>query len=451
MTSPKKILLTLLASAGLIGSGTGIGWWLALHHSTPPAEQTTASTANTAVSGEQRKVLYWYDPMQPQQHFDQPGPSPFMDMALIPKYADSETTETPASNELRIDPAVSQSLAMRLAEVSRIPLSQTISASALIGFNERDIAIAQTRSGGFVERVWPLAPGDVVKAGQPLAEILVPDWATAQQEFLLLRQAGENELLPAARERLRLLGMPAAMIRQLESSGKIQNHYLVSAPLAGVVQNLAVRNGMTLTQGQTVATINGLATVWLEVAVPEAQTAALQVGNHALVRLTAFPGREFHGRVFDILPTLNPASRSARLRIELANPKLELRPGQSAQVTLHTAAVQSAVAVPSAAVIRSGKRNLVMLADGAGRFTPQAVELGQEIGNQTVITAGLRAGQQVVVSGQFLLDSEASLNGMDIQPIKTETMPTMSMPEHAGHSMPPAADDAHQHHMADEQ
>ena len=282
-----------------------------------------------------------------------------------------------------------------------------------MAFNERDVAIVQTRSGGFVERVWPLAVGDVVKAGQPLAEILVPEWAAAQQELLAVRGFNDKQLLSAAHQRLLLQGMPEKLIRQLEKTGTVQTYYTIGAPIAGVIQTLEVRNGMTLSRGQTLAQINGLSSVWLEVAVPEAQAEAISLGDSAKVRLSAFPERSIEGRVTTILPMLNESSRSVRVRVELKNPRQQLRPGLSAQVTLSSVSQDTALAVPSEALIRTGKRTLVMVASEQSRYTPQQVSVGHEIGNETVISAGLEEGQQVVASGQFLIDSEASLNSIE--------------------------------------
>lgn len=399
-----KSLLLLTLAALLLALGGGIGWRLALRNVQPEPIATD----------NEPKILYWYDPMMPLQHFDRPGPSPFMDMPLIAKYADNpkDSNEETAPG-LSIDSTVTQNIGLRLATVTRIPLSRRIEATGVIAFNERDIAIVQTRSGGFVERAWPLAVGDVVKAGQPLAKILAPEWAAAQQELLAVRGFNDKQLLGAAHQRLLLQGMPEKLIRRLEQTGAVQTHYTIGAPIAGVIQTLEVRNGMTLSHGQTLAQINGLSSVWLEVAVPEAQADAVRIGDSATVWLTAFPKRSIEGRVTTILPMLNASSRSVRVRVALKNPQQQLRPGLSAQVTLSSASQDTALAVPSEALIRTGKRTLVMVAGKQGRYTPQHVTVGHEIGNQTVISQGLKEGQQVVASGQFLIDSEASLNSIE--------------------------------------
>ena len=183
--------------------------------------------------------------------------------------------------------------------------------------------------------------------------------------------------------------------------------------MGGVIQSLDVRGGMTLIAGQTLARINGLATVWLEAAVPEALAGSVRIGTAAQVRLTAAPGEVIAGVVTAILPALNDATRTLRVRIELPNRNGHLRPGLSAQITLTSSDKSTALAVPTEAIIRTGKRALVMVAKKQGRFTPVAVTLGNEVDNQTVITAGLSEGEQIVASGQFLIDSEASLSGVE--------------------------------------
>jgi len=399
-----KILSAGVVAGTLLALGAGGGWWWAQQATTgkPAAGPVPAAPQDG------RRVLYWYDPMVPQQHFDKPGKSPFMDMALVPKYAD----ETAGDSGVRIDPAVTQNLGVRLASVERVPLATRVDASGLIGFDERDIAVVQARSGGFVERVWPLAPGDVVRAGQPLVTLLVPEWAAAQHELLAIRSAGDPALLAAARDRLRLLGMPDELIRRVEQRGEPQPRYTVSLPRGGLLQSLDVRAGMTVAAGQTLARVNGLRTVWLDVAVPEAYAAWVHPGVRAEARLAGFPDKPIAGRVSAILPALNEAARSLQVRVVLPNPGGRLRPGLSAQVRLVSDTQGSALAVPTEAVIRTGKRALVMVAGENGRFSPVEVSLGPEVGDRTVIASGLEEGQKIVASGQFLIDSEASLSGV---------------------------------------
>ncbi len=399
--SAKTITMAVLAAVlGLVG-----GYWLAQAKSNP---LLTEAAAKPGASQAERKVLYWYDPMVPQHKFDKPGKSPFMDMQLVPRYAD----EGGDAASISIDPGVTQNLGVRLATVSRGELASRIEAVGVLGYNARDVAQVQARAAGFVERVYRLAPGDIVEKGAPLVDLLTPEWAAAQEEFLALRRVGEPALLEGARQRLRLAGIPADVIRQLERSGKIRGQLTIHMPIGGVLQDLVVREGMSVSAGAPLASINGLQSVWLEVAVPEAQGRAIRVGQDASARLPALDGEAIKGSVTAVLPEATAASRTLRVRIELPNPDGVLRPGLTASVTLADAGAEPVLLIPSEAVIRTGKRALVMIAEPGGRYRPVEVRPGADSGSRTAILHGLEEGQQVVASGQFLIDSEASLRGI---------------------------------------
>jgi Cu(I)/Ag(I) efflux system membrane fusion protein len=373
---------------------------------------TMLEDAAPATTVDGREVLYWYDPMVPSQHFDKPGKSPFMDMQLVPRFAD----EAQAAGGVTIDPRRTQNLGLRTAVARTGTLDSSVVASGAIAFNERDVAIVQARAAGFVQRVYGRAPGDVIAAGAPLAEILVPEWAGAQTEFLAVRRTGDEPLTRAARQRLALLGMPPGTIAAVERTGRVQNVVTVSTPAGGTIKTLGVRNGMTVVQGQTLAEINGLGTVWLDAAVPESVAGLVRVGQGATATLTTFPGESFAGRVTAILPSVQETSRTLTARIELPNRGGRLRPGMFATVSF-TGDGRSALLVPSEAVIRTGRRALVMLAQEGGRYLPAEVEVGREAGGQSEILAGLAAGEKVITSGQFLIDSEASLSGIQARPL----------------------------------
>lgn len=363
---------------------------------------------------QEREVLYWYDPMYPQQRFDQPGPSPFMDMDLVPRYAEPDAGgDGPPA--MRIDPDILQNLGVRLAPVTRGPVEVSITATGQLSFNQRDVAVVQARSQGFVERVYGLAEQDLVEPGTPLADLLVPEWAAAQQEYLALRGLDEPRLLEAARQRMRLAGMPESLVDQAARRGETQLVWTLTSPIAGVIQSLDVREGMTLAAGATLARINGLETVWLVVEVPEAQVAGLQAGQGVEAQLPAYPGETLQGEIQEVLPQANRDSRTVPVRIELSNAEQRLRPGMTAEVMM-TRQEDAALLVPTEALIRTGRRTLVMVAEEGGRFHPVEVRTGRETDDRTVILAGLEEGQQVVASGQFLLDSEASLRGLTAAP-----------------------------------
>ena len=415
MNLPKHNSFWLAGLALVAGVAAGYG----VAYQRMPGESGAA-----AEQGTEPKALYWYDPMYPQQKFDKPGKSPFMDMQLVPRYA----SEGAGNATVSIDPGLTQNLGLRTATVTRGAFTSNLDVTGVLAFNERDVAVIQTRTSGFVERVYARAPGDVLAAGAPLADILVPDWAAAQTEFLALKRSGDRELISAARQRLQLTGMPSSLIAQVERSGKVQPNLTVTSPVGGVVQELDVRTGMTVASGETLARINGLGSVWLAVAVPEAQTGSITEGQSIEARLPAFPGTVFNGKVSAILPDTNPDSRTLRVRVELANAEGRLRPGMTAQVRLNRSTGQDSLWVPSEAVIRTGKRALVMLAEDAGHYRPVEVRPGEESDGKTLILKGLEEGQKVVTSGQFLLDSEASLKGIVAAPLETEGEASGSQP-----------------------
>jgi Cu(I)/Ag(I) efflux system membrane fusion protein len=295
-------------------------------------------------------------------------------------------------------------------------LASNLTATGTIDFNQRDVAIVQARAGGYVQRVYARAPGDIIGAGAPLADLLVPEWGGAQAEFLAVRRTGNAALTQAARQRLMLLGMPSGTIASVERTGRPHNVVTISTPTGGVIKTLDVRAGMTMTAGQRLAEVNGLGTVWLNAAVPEAVAGPLKPGQTVQATLAAFPGETLSGRVSAILPATQADSRTLTMRIELPNRSGRLRPGMFATVSFGGSA-QSALLVPSEALIRTGKRTLVMLALDKGRYRPAEVQTGRESGGDTEILAGLSEGEKIVASGQFLIDSEASLSGVEARPI----------------------------------
>jgi len=401
-SSPRARLAVAATAIALVAGAAGYG----LARLQPGPAARPAAT-------DPRPVLYWYDPMVPAQRFDKPGKSPFMDMQLIPKYAGEGGAAAPG---VAIDPAKLQNLGVRYATAERGQLDSSLTATGVLEFNERDIAIVQAKASGFVQRVYSRAPGDVVGAGAPLADVLVPEWAGAQAEYLAVRRSGDTALSAAARQRLILLGIPPATVAEVERSGRPRSVLTIATPSGGVIKTLNVRNGMTVSPGQTLAEVNGVGSVWLNAAVPEALAGQVRPGQPVVATLAAYPTETFNGRVAAILPQANSETRTLTMRVELANPAGRLRPGMFASVRFDGAS-QPALLVPSEAVIRTGRRTLVMLAQPGGRYQPAEVRTGHEAGGRTEILQGLTNGERVVASGQFLLDSEASLSGIQARPL----------------------------------
>jgi Cu(I)/Ag(I) efflux system membrane fusion protein len=341
-----------------------------------------------------------------------------MDMQLVPVYADGDTST------VTVSPRIQQNLGIRTVEVARETIAPRIEVAGNVAFNERDQVIVQARATAFVERLRVTATLDRVAAGQALADLYVPDWVAVQEEYLTLaRLAGAelDTLVDAARQRMRQAGMTEEQIRRVAESREVEARITLTAPIAGVVVEVAAREGMAVMPGATLFRINGLRTVWVEAAVPETQAALLQLGAEVEARAQALPSMTFTGTVEAILPEVDPITRTLKARLEIANPDYTLAPGMFVDVALATGAAE-ALTVPTEAVIRTGTRTVVIRVAEDGAFEPADVETGVESGGRTEIRRGLEAGQRIVASGQFLIDSEASLRatGTRMQEIPAE-------------------------------
>ena len=400
MTIKGRYVIVAVLLTGVLGSLAGYDWGRRTDH-------PSAAPAAPAAAGK-RTILYWYDPMDPAQHFDKPGKSPSMGMQMVPRYADDGHEDEAG---IRIDPRLVQNLGVRLATVERSEVARSLEVPGTFVFDERLSATVQARTAGFVSQTRARAPGDVVARGAALVDLLVPDWAAAQTEYLSLVSTGDATLRSAARQRLVLLGMPKSLVAQIERTNQVHTEITVTSPIAGVIDTLDVRAGMTVSVGATLAKIQGLDPIWIEAAVPEAQGALTALGKSAAIRCIAYPGISFQGRVVAVLPQTNTDSHTLRVRIEVPNHESRLRPGMFAQVQLSARDQRPALLVPSEAVIHTGTRDLVIVESTPNHFLPVVVQIGAEYGANTSVVSGLEEGQKVVASGQFLIDSEANLRG----------------------------------------
>jgi Cu(I)/Ag(I) efflux system membrane fusion protein len=418
----KRAAIAVIAALGIVGIGGyalyRVGVEQGMKMSTADAARAAGSSTSAGPQkpgdidpANGKKVLYWHDPMVPGQKFDRPGKSPFMDMQLVPVYAESGD-----EHGVTINPRVQQNLGVRTAEVTRGALTSSVEAVGSVAFNERDVALVQARANGYLERLYVRAPLDPVHVGQALAELYVPDWVAAQEEYLAAKRISAKAdaqafsgLVDAARQRMRLAGMSEDQIRRVETGDGVRARMTLNSPINGVVTELAAREGMTVMAGAPLFRLNGLSTVWVNAEIPEALAAQVQPGYPVEARTAALPGEVFRGKVGAILPEVNPATRTIKARIELANRNARLLPGMFANINFTPAASREILWVPSEAVIQTGKRSVVIVAQDDGRFAPVDVEIGRDGNGQTEIRKGLQAGQKVVVSGQFLVDSEANL------------------------------------------
>lgn len=438
--------LIVRASVAVLVAAAG-GYWLGqstADMAMPAADGAPAGTATKPGDIDPKtgkRVLYWTDPMIPGFKSDKPGKSP-MNMDMVPVYADDGGEE---GGGVAVNGSIRQSLAIRTAPVDQGTLDRQVRAVGTVALNERAQAVLQARTNGYVQRLFVRAVFDPVRRGQTVVSVTSPEWAAVQEEYLALRRSpvpGVSGLVDAARQRMRLAGMSDGQIAAVERGQRADLSQAITAPVGGVVTELAVREGMTVSPGQTLARIASLDPIWIDVQVPEREAALLRPTDRVSVETVALPGQTFQGRVLALLPQISSETRTRSVRVQVNNPASRLVPGMTAGVTFTPGAGKPAILVPTEAVIRTGTRAVVFVDQGQGRFAPVEVTIGREAGGRTEIVRGLEAGARVVVSGQFLIDSEASLRGIEAR-LATPGVPTATalagaapaVPEHEGTGM----------------
>ena len=414
---------SLAVALALVALGAGAGYWWANR------TEISGNTANPpgAAAG-QGKPLYWYDPMIPNQHFDKPGKSP-MGMEMVPKYTDAGSE----SGGVRVSSAVVQNLGIRLGKVEKTSLKSGLHVVGSVVYDDRLLEVVQARVEGYVTRLNVKAPLERVRRGQPLAAILAPQWLEAQQEYLTLIDAhsqGAAVIREAARQRLIVLGVPEAAIRAVETKHETNATTTLVAPIDGVVTELGVRNGAAFMAGASLFRINGLATVWVNAQIPESRVSVVPLGSNVAAHATAWPGTTFKGRIIAFLPQVDPQTRTLTVRVALDNPGLRLSPGMWVALDFTAPASEVQLVVPSEAVIVTGERSVVIVAGEGGSFDVVNVTTGVEQNGRTPILSGLKEGESIVLSGQFLIDSEASLTST-VTRLKT-TAPSSTATQEGG-------------------
>ena len=392
------LLLALAGAAYLVARDGGEG--------AGPAKG--AVVEGVVQDGSGKTVLYWYDPMVPMERYKAPGKSS-MNMDLQAKYAEEGGAEG-----IRVSSAVQQSLGVRATRAVFANLAPAVAVVGRVETDERRIFEVQTLTPGFVEQLTVRAVGEEVGGGRRVATVYSPELFGAQQEYAALLQLRSSTITPslreAARQRLRLLGLPEGSIRNLDRGRRPQRTYPVFAPRSGVVTAIGARLGARVELGQSILTLADLSQVWVVAEVPEASLGQIRVGQPVEITFAAYPGDVRRGRIDHIFPTLDPEARTGRVRVTLPNPGRHLRIGMFANVTISGTGV-GGLAVPAEAVISTGRRDVVIVQRNGG-FIPVEVEVGPTAREMTIIRSGVRLGDVVVVSGQFLIDSEASLAGV---------------------------------------
>lgn len=376
-------------------------------------------SAKDAPGGGERKVLYWKSTMNPGETADHPGKDS-MGMDMVPVYGGGAD----APGTIRIDPVTEQDMGVRVDTVTRGPVRRAVRAVGYVDWNETSLAVVTTKVDGWIERLRVDQTGVQVHRGDPLFDLYSPQLFSAQEEYLSALhhvQPGDvagvprakldsQELVRAARTRLEYFDVPAEQIEELARTGRVRKTVTIRAPFTGIVTEKHAVEGEMVKAGAALFRLADLSTVWVMAKVYEYDLPAVQVGQEAFMELTYLPGRTYRGRVTYVYPFLEPKTREVSVRMEFHNPGYDLKPGMYATVTLTSEVAADAVLVPDTAVIRTGTRAVAFVALGAGRFEPRELQLGtRSDDNRIQILSGLAAGEQVVVSGQFLLDSESRL------------------------------------------
>lgn len=370
------------------------------------------------------KILYWQAPMNPTEIYDTPGKSK-MGMDLIPVYNPSTGSGSVSSvSTVKINPATEQNMGVRTALVRRMDFNRNIRVLGKVDYNEERRYIVSARISGWIEKLRINYTGKPVKKGQTLLEIYSPDLVTTQQEFLLaiknreiLRNStypeikkGAESLLTSARQRLLNWDIPNAEINKLEESGIVRKTLKLTSPASGVVIHKNAIEGAYVKEGMSLYEIADLSLIWVYASVYDNELPWIREGQEAEMELSYAPGKKLRGKISYIYPYLNEKTRDVKVRIEFPNPELLLKPGMYTNVNIKTSPIRDAIVIPTEAVIRSGQRNLVFISRGKGRFQPREVGIGEESNDgQIRIVAGLKEGEEIVVSAQFLLDSESRL------------------------------------------
>lgn len=354
-------------------------------------------------SKQEKKILYWVAPMDSNYRRDQPGKSP-MGMDLIPVY-----DETGNGVTVKISPAVENNMGVRTTTVKKSKLWRRIDTVGYVDFDENKISHIHLRVKGWIEKLLIKSEGEQVKKGQLLFEVYSPELVNAQEEFVQALRTGHRSLSLASRERLEALGISSDQIDSISKNRKADQYVKIYAKQDGIISKLNVREGMFVMPQKEVMTLADLSSVWIHAEVFESQADWVKQGQSAEVRLSYLPGRNWEGNVEYIYPSLDPKTRTLKVRLRFDNVDEVLKPNMFADVTIYGGAKREINIIPREALIRTGNEERVILSLGNGRFQPRDVVAGIESGDSIEIIRGLAEGDIVVTSGQFLIDSEASL------------------------------------------
>ena len=360
--------------------------------------------APNLATNEGSKALYYRNPMNAAITSSVPAKDN-MGMDYIPVYADK------AGSTIKVSPTVQNNLGIRTGIVEQGSLPREIDTVGYVGYNKALVTRLHSRAEGWVQNLVVRSSGERVHQGELLFTLYAPKLVTAEEEYLRVLAAGNTDLTEASRQRLASLGISDAQIARLGETRKADAYIPYYAEEGGVVQDLEIRPGQYVTPETELMQLGGFASVWLTAEVFENQADWVDVGDLAELRLPALPGKVFQGKVDFVAPSLDPMTRTQEVRLRFDNPGEILKPGMFADARIYASPIQDAVSVPLEALIQTGEGDRVVVALSGGLFDARAVTAGIESGDRVQILSGLKPGEHVVVSGQFLLDSEESLRG----------------------------------------
>jgi len=384
--------------------------------------------AGSSQTSDEKKIAYWKAPMNPREIYDEPGKSA-MGMDLVPVYEN----ELVGGVNISIDPVTVQNMGVRTATARKGPLVHTIRTYGHITYDETLTARISPKFSGWFEKLYVNFAGEHVQKGEPLFEIFSPDLMAAQEEYLsafrtLNRSGGGNRaLLASAARRLRIFGVADSEIKAIEQANQVKKRILIRSPFTGVVTDKNAVEGGYVKEGTVVYNLADLSRIWVEAHIYEYELDRVKKGQDVEMTLPYHPGKTYRGRVAFIYPYLQQKTRDVVIRLEFENPDMELKPDMYADVRIETRGEQEGIIIPSEAVIRSGERNVVFVTREKGKFSPREVTLGMALDEGNVqILSGIAPNEQVVTSGQFLLDSESKLKEavqkmMEVKPSGEET------------------------------
>lgn len=353
---------------------------------------------------EEKEVLYWVAPMDSNYRRDKPGKSP-MGMELIPFYAGADEDGSTVS----ISPTVVQNLGVRTARAELTRLWRGIDTVGYVGYDESKVSHIHLRTEGWIEKLDVQSEGERVKKGDFLFDVYSPKLVNAQEELITALSSVNKGLIRATKERLKALGVSNSQIKQLQKNKKVKQRISIYAPQDGVVSDLPVREGMFVKPSQKVMTLGDLSSIWLLAEVFERQSQWVEVGQEAEVRLSYIPGKLWRGKVEYIYPSLDAKTRTLKVRLRFDNPGERLKPNMYANVKIYGGSKENTIVIPIEGLIRTGREERVIIALGEGKFEARSVRAGIESGNYVEILEGISEGDRIVTSGQFLIDSEASM------------------------------------------